>query len=317
MIHGPLLVTGGSGMLGRALRRLCPDAVFISSHECDLRDRGQVVRLFDRIRPTQVIHLAARVGGVKANTRWNVDLFESNIQINATVLSVARQCRISQLIAVLSSCAFPLYENRASTESDLHGDVPYVGNYGYAIAKRYLDLHLRLVAKEEGWSWSSITPVTMYGPHDNVDLENGHVIGSLMHRCWLAKRDGGELTVWGTGQAVRQFVFVDDVARLLLLMCDQAATSETVIVAADRGITIQSLAQSVARAMEFEGTIRFDTSQPEGVRIKRVESSRFGQVFPEFAFTPLTEGLQATARWFVSTRHQTERQGLTASGLHV
>lgn len=301
-------------MLGRALRRLCPNAVFISSHECDLRDRGQVIRLFDRIRPTQIIHLAARLGGVKANAQWNVDLFESNLQINATVLSVARQCRIPRLIAVLSSCAFPLFDHRPSTESDLHAESPYAGNFGYAVAKRYLDLHVRLVAQEENLLWSSLTPVTMYGPHDNVDLDTGHVIGSLVHRCWLAKRDESELTVWGSGQAIRQFVYVDDIARLLLLTLDRDSTAETVIVAPDHGITIYSLAQSVARAMDYKGPIRFDTSQPEGVRVKRLQSGRFKQVFPGFSFTPFMEGLHATVDWFLSTQHQEERQGLASTG---
>ena len=300
-------------MLGRAVRRLRPDAVFISSQECDLRDRGQVVSLFDRVRPAEVIHLAARVGGVKANARWNVELLESNVQINASVLSVARQCRVQRLIAMLSTCAFPLYDDRPSTEADLHAQAPYQANLGYAFAKRYLDVHVRLVAQEEGVSWSTLTPVTMYGLHDNVDLENGHVIGSLLHRCWLAKRNGGALMVWGSGEAVRQFVYVDDVARLIISMLGQQSKADTVIVAPDEGLTIRSLAGAVARAMQFEGPIHFDTGQPEGVRIKRLKSRRFDQVFPEFAFTSLEEGLTTTARWFLSTKPSVERQDLASS----
>ena len=299
-------------MLGRAVRRLRPDAVFVSSQECDLRDPGQVINLFDRVRPAEVIHLAARVGGVKANAQWNVELLESNVQINASVLSVARQCRVRRLIAILSSCAFPLYDERSSTEADLHAQVPYQANLGYAFAKRYLDVHVRLVAKEEGMAWSTLAPVTMYGPHDNVDLEKGHVIGSLIHRCWLAKRNGGALTVWGSGEAVRQFVFVDDVARLIISMLGQPSNSDTVIVAPDEGLSIRSLAEAIARAMQFQGPIHFDTSQPEGVRIKRLESRRFEQAFPRFAFTSLEDGLTTAARWFVSTQPSVERQDLAS-----
>lgn len=302
MTDGPLLVTGGTGLLGHALRPLCPDAVFVSSHECDLRERREVVTLFQDVRPSQVIHLAARVGGVKANAERNVELLESNVAINTAVLSVARECHVRRLIAVLSSCAFPLYEERPSTESDLHAELPYQANLGYASAKRLLDVHVRLVAQHKGLAWSTIAPVTMYGPYDHFDSEAGHVIGALFHRCWDAQQAGRALTVWGSGQAVRQFVFVNDVARLLVALLAQESIAETVIVAPDGGMTIRALAEAVARSMQYQGPIRYDTSQPEGVRVKRLHSERFQKAFPTFAFTGLEDGLQETARWYLSTK---------------
>jgi GDP-L-fucose synthase len=312
MTGGPLLVTGGTGLLGRALRALCPTGVFVSSRDCDLRDRRQVESLFRRVRPSQVIHLAAHVGGVKANAQWNADLFESNVEINTTVLSVARELRVHRLIAVLSSCAFPVYHDRPSTESDLHVDLPYRGNLGYAFAKRLLDVHVRLVAEEDGFAWTTIVPATMYGPHDNFDPDTGHVIGALFYRCWLAEQTGSPMIVWGSGQAMRQFVFVRDVARLLVLMLGQEAGPETVIVSPDAGITIRVLAESVAHALKYQRPIRYDTSQPEGIRIKRLRSRHFEQSFPNFTFTTLEEGLDETARWFLSTKHNANRSGLVA-----
>ena len=310
MTDGPLLVTGGTGLLGHALRPLCPHAVFVSSRECDLRERRDVVKLFRDVRPSQVIHLAARVGGVKANAECNVELLEANAAINTAVLSVARECRVRRLIAVLSSCAFPMYDERPSTESDLHAELPYQANLGYAFAKRLLDVHVRLVAQEKGLPWTSIAPVTMYGPHDNFDPEAGHVVGALFHRCWHAKHTGQPLTVWGSGQAIRQFVFVNDIARLLVLMVAQESPSGTVIVAPDGGMTIRALAEAVARAMQYEGPMNYDISQPEGVRLKRLQSERFQEAFPAFAFTSLEDGLQETARWFLSTKRKADRPSL-------
>jgi GDP-L-fucose synthase len=304
MTDGPLLVTGGTGMLGRALRPLCPEAVFVSSRECDLRERRDVVKLFRDVRPSQVIHLAARVGGVKANAEGNVELLESNAAIDTAVLGVAGEYRVQRLIAVLSSCAFPLYDDRPSTESDLHAALPYRGNLGYGFAKRLLDVHVRLAARDKGLSWSTLAPVTMYGPHDRFDPETGHVIGALFHRCRHAKLTGRPLTVWGSGEAIRQFVFVNDVARLLVGMLAHEAMPDTVIVAPDEGMTIRGLVEAVARAMEYEGRIWYDTSQPEGVRVKRLQSERFQNTFPAFAFTKLEDGLQETARWFFSTTRQ-------------
>lgn len=303
MTGGPLLVTGGTGMLGHALRPLCPEAVFVSTNDCDLRERRRVTELFRDVRPSRVVHLAARVGGVKANAERNIELLESNVAINTAVLSVAGEYRVQRLIAVLSSCAFPLYDERPSTESDLHAGLPYQGNLGYGFAKRLLDVHVRLIAREKGLSWTTLAPVTMYGPHDHFDPEAGHVIGALLHRCRDAARTGGGLTVWGSGEAVRQFVFVNDVARLIVSMLGRESTSETVVVVPDAGVTIRALAETVAHVMQYHGPVSYDTSRPEGVRIKRLRSERFAQVFPKFDFTTLQDGLQQTSCWFLS-EHQ-------------
>jgi GDP-L-fucose synthase len=312
MTDGPLLVTGGTGLLGHALRPLCPDAVFVSSHECDLRERREVITLFQDVRPSQVIHLAARVGGVKANAEQNVELLESNAAINAAVLSAARERGVRRLIAVLSSCAFPLYDDRPSTEADLHAELPYQANLGYAFSKRLLDVHVGLVARDKGLWWSTIAPVTMYGPHDHFDSDTGHVIGALFHRCWRAKQTGQALTVWGSGEAVRQFVFVNDIARLLIVMLKYTLGPQTVIIAPDAGMTIRALADAVARAMQYEGPIHYDTSQPEGVRVKRLHSDCFPKAFSTFAFTTLEDGLKETARWYLSTKGETDMSSLVA-----
>ena len=295
---GPLLVTGGTGLLGSAILALRPDALCLSQADGDLRERCDTERLFNDIRPGQVLHLAALVGGVQANAARNGQFFEDNLLINTNVLAAARRLRVPRLVTALSSCAFSFYPDRPTTEEDLQRGTPFDGNVGYATAKRMLDLHIHLASRDHGCDWTSLTPVSMYGPHDNFDLQDGHVVGSLIHRCWLAKREKTPLVVWGSGEAIRQFVFVKDVARLMVAALINAQASDTVIVAPDTGVTIRVLAQSIANAMQFNGPIQYDCTKPEGVRVKRLASRSFHARFKEFQFTDLEAGLQETVEWF-------------------
>jgi len=296
---GPLLVTGGTGLLGSAIRKIRPDAIFLSRADGDLRDRGIAQRLLEEVRPAQILHLAGLVGGVKANAAHNSRFFEENALINTAVLAAARSLRVRSLVSLLSSCAFPLFSDRATTENDLQAALPYDGNAGYGYAKRMLDLHIRLVAKEEGWKWTTLTPVTLYGPQDSCDPESGHVVGSLISRCWAAKTSGTPLVVWGSGRAVRQFVFVDDVAKIALDAVQRNLDSTTTIIAPDAGMTITTLAETIASVMGYAGPIVFDPAQPEGVLVKRLHSTSFSERFPGWRFTRLRQGLEATVRWFI------------------
>ncbi len=299
-----ILVTGGSGMLGQALRKHLPDAIYLSRKDGDLREPSAARAIIEKHRPDAVLHLAARVGGVRENAAHNVEFWTDNALINTNVLSAARESRVRRLIAPLSTCSFPYFDDRATTEKDLHEGIPYDGNLGYGYAKRALDVHARLVARQDGLAWSTFTPVTMFGPHDNFGLDDGHVVGALVHKCVLALESRGSLDVWGDGSAVRQFVYVDDVARAVVELLRRDITDH-VAVAADEGITIRELAQAVARAVGFEGRINFDASKPSGMKRKVMKSEIFGRVFGSFRFTLFDEALRETAAWFRGNRGET------------
>ena len=297
-MHTEILVTGGGGLLGHAFKKICPDAAYLTRQDGDLTDLCQVRRLFEEFRPKRVLHLAAEVGGVKKNSLKNADLFATNVLINTNVLNLACEFGVSRLISVLSSCVFQPNPTRPSTEDDLHAGLPFEGNLGYGYAKRMLDIHTKLLWERHGCKFSTILPVTMYGPNDNWDLEEGHVVGALIHKCFLSKQQNRPLEVWGNGKAVRQFIYSSDVARVLLEAMDSFTGPETVIVAPDQGIAISDLARLIARGMKFDGPIVFNTSMPEGQRVKVIRSLNFSSYFTDFTFTSPEEGLRATIEWF-------------------
>jgi len=298
-VRTEILVTGSGGLLGYALKQICPEAIFVTRQDCDLTDPSAVRNLFAKLKPQAVLHMAAMVGGVKRNKAQNADLFAVNVQINTNVLKTAQEFKVSRLISVLSSCAFPVYADRHSTEADLHLGLPFEGNLGYGYAKRMLDVQTRLLWEQYACRFSTITPVTMYGPNDNWDLEEGHVIASLIHKSFIAKQNGDVLHVWGSGNAVRQFVYSFDVARIMLKVLEKYESPETAIIAPDNGITIRDLANLIARTMYFEGEIIFDKSKPEGQFFKVLKSNKPGDRFPDIDFTPINEGLKLTVKWFV------------------
>jgi len=295
-----LLVTGGTGLLGQALRQICPEATFLSSQDCDLRDLKAVQLLLKELRPKAILHLAADVGGVKKNAEQNADLLTHNIQINTNLLSTAVAVACPRVISILSSCAFKTYPDKPSTELDLHLELPFAGNLGYATSKRVLDIHTKLLSQQYGYCYSTLTPVTMYGPFDNFDLESGHVISSLIRKALVAKKNNTPLEVWGTGQIVRQFVYVKDIARLLLKALDLHQSQETLIVAPDEGVTIDHLTKTIANTVGFLGPLLFDTSKPEGQKYKVLKSAHWPTHFKDFSFTSLEQGIRETVDWVTS-----------------
>lgn len=292
-----ILVTGGSGMVGKALQKILPDAAYISRNDADLRNPDETSKIFKEIRPSQVIHLAASVGGVKANAKHNIQFFTDNLRIDTNVLQTATTNKIERLLAILSGCSYAFYDNSPTFEEDLHKGLPFEGNLGYGYAKRVLDVHCQLINKQYRFDYGTVTPVTMFGPHDNFDLEEGHVIGALIHKCLLAKETSGTFTVWGDGNAVRQFVYVDDVARVLVNLLDYKKTASAII-APDTGISVSTLVNKIAKIVDFEGPIQYDHSQPVGLQKKILQSRSFSEIFPGFEFTPIDESLTATIKWF-------------------
>ncbi len=295
-----ILVTGGSGLLGHALRDVCPDGIFLSRKDGDLTELVQVRALFDKHRPKFVIHLAAVVGGVKLNAEKNADMYAENILINTNVLKTAAERKVQKLVGVLSSCMFQEECARPYTEADIHQGQPYAGHLGYASSKRMMDLQIHLLNKQLGANFTSITPATLVGPYDNFNPEQGHVASALIQKCHLAKLNKTALQVWGSGRAVRQFISAGDAARILMEALKSYDGPDTLIAVPDNGVTIKTLAETVAKVLGFTGPIQFDTSKPEGQLTRVMDGGRFKNKFPDFKFTPLEETIRKTYEWFLN-----------------
>lgn len=294
-----LLVTGGSGLVGSAIRSLEPAAVFISSRDYDLTDSHEVNQMFDTHRPTHVIHLAGRVGGVGINLKRPVDFFEDNILINTLVLKYAHEYNVERLVSFMSTCIFPDEVEYPLHPSKMHLGEPHDSNFGYAYAKRMLEVQTRAYNKQYGRSWFTIIPTNVYGPHDNFNLETAHVIPALIHKCYLAKQNNEPWVIWGTGQSVREFIYVDDLAKITMWLLDHYTEYKPILVSTVGEITIASVVSMIGKAMNFEGKIIYDSSKPEGQYRKPSDTTKLHQVLSDFEFTSFEVGINKSVEWFL------------------
>ena len=321
-----VLVTGGSGLVGSALRRMCgPDLtyrfVFASSRDCDLTDYDATLRYFRTVAPHAVIHLAAAVGGLFKNMRHKVDMFETNVRINLNVLRVCHELGVSKVVSCLSTCIFPDEKTKSGPidETMLHEGAPHASNAAYAHAKRMLEVQSRCYREQYGRNFVCVIPTNIYGPHDNFDLDDAHVIPALIHKCYLAKRDGVPLVVAGSGAPLRQFIYSRDLAFMLIWVLqhyDYDAPSEsgsgTLILSVDPAheISIAQVVQHITEAIGLDNDVVYDTSQADGQFRKTADNSKFKRLYGHdapFAFTPIHQGIRETVQWFVQNYHNARK----------
>ena len=300
MMSAKILVTGGHGLVGYALQQIAPQStLFLNKKNGDLRNLETVRQIFNQHQPEFVIHLAAKVAGVKTNAQKKADMFTENVQINTNVLNVAQEYKVKKLVAVLSNCVFQENPPRIPTEEDIHQQMPFHGHLGYGYAKRMMDLQIHLLQEQYGCQFTSITPVTIIGPNDNWDFNESHVAGSLIQKCYLAKKNNTPLEVWGTGNAIRQFVSSHDIAHILLNVIKDYHEPSTLIVAPDQETSIRQLAETIAKIFEFKGEIIFDATKPEGELKRILDNRKFKNIFPSFQFMSLEKSLQSAMDWYL------------------
>jgi len=303
-----VLVTGGSGLVGRAIQELVAsdkaesdtEWTFVASADCDLLDATQVNRLFTAQRPTHVLHLAAQVGGLYANLADNAGFWRTNLLMNQHVLDACVATGVKKFVGCLSTCVFPDTVRYPMTEADIHGGPPHSSNEGYSYAKRMLDVACRLYSAQYSGLYTTVVPTNIYGKHDNFSMQSGHVIPGLIHKCHQAKLAGEPFTVWGSGTPVRQFIYARDLARLMIWAVRSYSEPEPIILCGDQECSIAEVAREVAQALEFRGSVQMDTSKADGQFRKTASNAKLQGLLPEFKFTPLAEGLQETIEWFTA-----------------
>jgi GDP-L-fucose synthase len=312
-----VMVTGGSGLVGAAISAYIKETgarpgeswVFLSSKDGDLRKREDTEKIFEKFKPTHVIHLAAKVGGLFANLAAKVEFFRENILINDNIMECSRIYEVKKLVSFLSTCIFPDKTTYPIDETMLHGGPPHASNEGYAYAKRLIDTMNRAYAEEYGCNFTSIIPTNIYGPSDNFSIQNGHVIPGLIHKCYLAKKNNTPFTIWGSGTPLRQFVYSRDLAELTVWVMREYhdPTPITLSVGEEEEVSIKDVALAVAKATKFEGEIVFDTSKADGQFKKTASNQKLRKFRPDYEFTSMPDGIQKSVDWFVEN-YETARK---------
>lgn len=298
-----VLITGGTGLVGSAIS----DGIKISSKDVDLRNFNETLKLFKKISPTHIIHTAARVGGILGNTGHNGEFFYDNIMINTNVLEAARLVGTKRVVSYLSTCIFPNKIEYPLTEKKIFFGEPHDSNYGYSYAKRMGAVQSKVYNEQYGTKFSCIIPSNIYGPHDNFDLINGHVLPALIHKCYLAKKNNTDFIIWGSGEPLREFIYSKDIAKLSEMILNNDNILEPLIVTTGIETSIKDVAIEIAQHMNFTGNIIFDSTKPDGQFRKPSSNLELLKYFPNFKFTKLTDGIKKTIKWFNENYENTRK----------
>jgi GDP-L-fucose synthase len=299
-----ILVTGAQGLLGSAMKEIVQenDYHFTDRRECDLENLENTIELFEKVQPSIIIHLAAKVGGVQANSNFPADYFERNMTMNLNVFKAAKIVKANRIIAFASTCVFPDSAKYPLIAHSMQDGPPHASNYGYAYAKRMLAVLGESYRKQHKIDFNLLIPANMYGPDENWRTENGHVIPDLIKKISKAKQSGQNIEVWGSGRAKREFVFSKDVARVTLEIARNSNLETPLIITNGQEISIRELVEILIELMNFDGEVIWNTSKPEGQLRKPSSQEDFKRLFPNFEFTPFREGLLKTLSGFINQK---------------
>lgn len=292
-----VLVTGGKGLVGSQFKG--DQYAYFSSTDCDLRNKGEAENMLKH-NWDAIIHCAAKVGGIAGNMKYKGEFFYDNIMINSNVIESARKYGVKNLVSFLSTCVFPDNVEYPLTESKMHLGPPHTSNDAYAYAKRMADVQIRAYREQYGLNYKSVIPTNIYGPNDNFDIENGHVLPSLIHKCYIARETKTPFKVWGSGKPLREFIFSKDVAKLTEWVLYNYDEDEPIILSTSEEHSIEEVVLLVSNLMNFKGKIIWDRSKSDGQFRKPSDNSKIKKYLPDFKFTNLYDGLQETIEWFES-----------------
>jgi len=299
-----ILITGGAGFLGSAIvehlakRGVSPSQISIP------RSRDLDLRRWENCRKAVegqdiVIHLAAKVGGIGFNQKYPADLFYDNAIMGIQVIEAARQAGVEKCVVLGTVCAYPKFTPVPFREEELWNGYPEETNAPYGLAKKMLLVQCQAYRQQHGFNAIYLLPVNLYGPRDNFDPESSHVIPALIKKFTDAVREGREVVeVWGTGSASREFLYVDDAARAIVLATERYNKPDPVNIGAGNEIRIKDLVEIIARHTGFSGEIFWDTTKPDGQPRRGLDVSRAEREFGFRAEVPFEIGLKKTIEWY-------------------
>ncbi|KAG4074032.1 hypothetical protein HA402_014237 [Bradysia odoriphaga] len=322
-----ILVTGGTGLVGKGLEDIIKEEIlnglndenwyFIGSKEGDLTNLDAARLIFQKYKPTHVVHLAAMVGGLFHNMANNLDFLRMNLQINDNVLLLSHEFNCTKVVSCLSTCIFPDQTSYPIDETMIHNGPPHSSNFGYSYAKRLIDITNKAYYEKYGHIFTSIVPCNIYGPHDNFRPDVSHVIPGMINRLYRTiyqdepdkPQEQKEFYVYGSGKPLRQFIYSRDMARLITWVVRSYESVEPIILSVDEAaeVSIADVARSIAQAFQFKGKITFDTSKADGQFKKTASNKKLRSFLPDFEFTEFNTAIQKTVEWYINNQNDVRK----------
>jgi len=299
-----VIVTGGAGFLGRVVvaqlkAKGCRHITIPRSAQCDLRKTSAIRKLYAQAKPDVIIHLAAVVGGIGANRENPGKFFYDNLIMGVELMEQARQMGIPKFAAIGTICAYPKFCPVPFKEDNIWNGYPEETNAPYGLAKKMLLVQSQAYRQQYDFNSIYLLPVNLYGPGDNFSLTSSHVIPALIRKCVEAKARGDkQIVVWGTGKATREFLYVDDAARGIILAAEKYNSSEPVNLGAGFEISIKKLVELIVRLTKFKGEIVWDKTKPDGQPRRCLNTARAYKEFGFKAKMPFETGLKRTIAWY-------------------
>jgi GDP-L-fucose synthase len=302
-----IVVTGGAGFLGKFVlkklaERQCKNVFVPGIEKYDLRNIDVIKRLYSQTKPDIVIHLAAVVGGIGANIENPGSFFYENLVMGVHLMEEARLSNVEKFVALGTICAYPKFTPVPFKEDDLWNGYPEETNAPYGLAKKMLLVQSQAYRKQYGFNSIFLLPVNLYGPGDNFDPKSSHVIPALIKKFYEAKvNNSPEVTVWGTGKATREFLYVEDCAEGIVLATEKYDKPDPVNLGAGLETPIKDLVQKIEQIIDWGGKIIWDTTKPDGQPRRSLDTSRAEKEFGFKAKVNFDEGLKKTIDWYIDS----------------
>ena len=297
-----ILVAGGTGLAGsaivRELERINKNVISISSKDVNLLDRAKTFSYIKDIKPNVIIDAAAKVGGVGSNDAYPVEFLSQNLQIQSNLMDAAHEAKVEKFVFLGSSCIYPRNCAQPIKEDYLLTGELEQTNSAYAVAKIAGIELIKSYRKEYGYSWISVMPTNLYGPNDNFDLENSHVLPSLTRKFIEAQQNNsGEVVLWGSGTPLREFLHANDLAKAVLVCLEKYDDSQHINIGSGVEISIKDLAMKIADLTGFTGNVTWDANRPDGTSRKILNSSKINKLGWK-PLISLDEGIESNINWY-------------------
>lgn len=293
------LITGGSGMVGKSFLQKIPDAIYVSSKDCDLRDPNQVSHLFEQHRPRFVIHLAAKVGGVMANMNNLGSFYYDNVMINTNVLESARIFETQKVLSCLSTCIYPDKVVYPLTENQIHNGAPHESNFSYAYTKRMIEIQSKAYNIQYGCNFICMAPNNLFGQFDNFNLEDSHVVPATIRKIYEAKLNNTRAEFWGDGTPLREFTYSKDIPEISLFLLRDYNSPNVINVGNSHEVSIKYIVDKVKEYFDYDGEVFWDKTKPMGQFRKPSSNQKLLDIgWKKESYTSLEKGLKETCEWF-------------------